>query len=119
MHDEGTDGIEVNKLFQKDTPKCIQKVLKEYSDVFLVDLPLGLPPIRQGHEFKVDLEDDQPPVHRPLYKLSPFELKEEKSRLNICSSMGSSEHWTHPMAHPFCLHQRKMEDYAFALIIGG
>ena len=34
MYDEGTGGTEVNKLFQKETPECIQKVLKEYSDVF-------------------------------------------------------------------------------------
>ena len=66
VHDEGIGGTKVNKLFQKDTPECIQKVLKEYSDVFPVDLPPDLPPIRQGHEFKIDLEDDQPPVHRPL-----------------------------------------------------
>ena len=26
------------------------------------------------HEFKIDLEDDMPPVHRPLYKMSPLEL---------------------------------------------
>ena len=48
VHDEGTGGAEVNKLFQKDMPKCIQKVLKDYSDVFPVDLPPGLPPSDKG-----------------------------------------------------------------------
>ena len=45
------------------------------------DLPLGLPPVRQGHEFKIDLEDDVAPVHRPLYKMSPLELEEAKKQI--------------------------------------
>ena len=56
-------------------------VLEEFDDVFLQDLALGLPPMRQGHEFKIDLEDDVPPVHRPLYKMSPLELEEEKKQI--------------------------------------
>ena len=48
-------------------------VLEEYDDVFPQDLPLGLPPVREGHEFKINLEDDVPPVHRPLYKMSPLD----------------------------------------------
>ena len=34
--------------------------------------------MRQGHGFKIDLEDDVPPVHRPLYKVRPPELEEAK-----------------------------------------
>ena len=56
-------------------------ILKEYSDVFPDELPVGLPPIRKGHQFKIDLEDDVPPVHRPLYKLSPLELTEAKKQI--------------------------------------
>ena len=37
--------------------------------------------MRQGHEFKIDLEDDVPPVHRPLYKMSPLELDEAKKQI--------------------------------------
>ena len=37
--------------------------------------------MRQGHEFKIDLEDDVPPVHRPLYKMSPLELEEAKKQI--------------------------------------
>ena len=46
-----------------------------------MDLPPGLPPIRWGHDFKIDLEDDQFPVHRPSYKLSPLELEEAKRQI--------------------------------------
>ena len=54
-------------------PSQICAVLEEFDDVFPQDLPLELPLVRQGHEFKIDLEDDVPPIHRPLYKMSPLE----------------------------------------------
>ena len=37
--------------------------------------------MREGHEFKIDLEDEVPPVHRPLYKMSPLELEEAKKHI--------------------------------------
>ena len=49
--------------------------------MFPQDLPLGLPPGRKGHEFKIDLEDEVPPAHRPLYKMSPLELEEAKKQI--------------------------------------
>ena len=35
-------------------------------------LPLGLPPMRQGHDFKIDLEDYVSLTHCPLCKVSPL-----------------------------------------------
>ena len=53
------------------------RFLEELDDVFPVrTLPLGLPQVREGHEFKKDLEDEVPPVHHPLYKMSPLEMEE-------------------------------------------
>ena len=37
--------------------------------------------MRQGHEFRIDLEDDVPLVHHPLYKMSPLELEEAKKQI--------------------------------------
>ena len=34
-----------------------------------------------GHEFKIDLEGETPPIHRPLYKLSPLELTKAKNQI--------------------------------------
>ena len=34
-----------------------------------------------GHEFKIDLEDETLPIHRPLYKLSSLELTEAKNQI--------------------------------------
>ena len=61
----------------------IKEVLKECADIFPDELPIGLPPVRKGHEFRIDLEDDVPPVHRPLYKLSPLELDEAKKQIEM------------------------------------
>ena len=55
-------------------PSQIRVVLEEFDDVFPQDLPLGLPPVREGYEFKIYLEDEVPPVHRLLHKMSPLKL---------------------------------------------
>ena len=72
-----------SQLQREDLPDQLKGILKEYADVFPDELPVGLPPIRKGHQFKIDLEDDVPPVHRPLYKLSPLELAEAKKQIEM------------------------------------
>ena len=72
---------DVEKLRRADLPSMIWEVLEQYSDVFPSELPMGVPPVRMGHEFKIDLEDETPPIHRPLYKLSPLELEEAKRQI--------------------------------------
>ena len=37
--------------------------------------------MHEGHEFKIDLENEVPLVHRSLYKMSPLKLEEAKKRL--------------------------------------
>ena len=59
-----------------------------YEDVFPKDLPPGFPPIGKGHEFKIELEDNAPPVHRSLYKLSPLELAEAKKQIKYMLEHG-------------------------------
>ena len=75
-------------LWREDLPAEIRVVLNDYEDVFPNDLPPGLPPIYKGHEFKIELEDDAPPVHRPLYKLSPLELAEAKKQIEYMLEHG-------------------------------
>ena len=54
---------DVHKTKREGLPKEIWKVCEEYANLFPSDLPKGLPPKRLGHEFKVDLEPDNKPVH--------------------------------------------------------
>ena len=37
--------------------------------------------MREGHEFKIDMDDEVPPVHCPLYKMSPLKLEEAKEQI--------------------------------------
>ena len=50
-----------------------------------------------GHEFRIDLEDDTPPVHRPLYKLSPLELKKAHKQIQYMLEHG----FTRPSDSPY------------------
>ena len=48
----------------------LAELLKEYEDVFRLELPRGLPPVRNvGHS--IPLEPGAPPPFRPMYRLSP------------------------------------------------
>ncbi len=87
--EQGVNQIsEAKKLFRQDMPDNIKKVLEEFSDVFPEDLPPGIPPKRLGHQFRIDLEDDTPPVHRPIYKLSPLELEEARKQIEYMLEHG-------------------------------
>ena len=86
--EQGTGGTDEQMMFHEEMPDEIKAVLTEYKDVFPSDLPPGLPPVRQGHEFKIDVEDETPPVHRPIYKLSPLELDEAKKQIQYMLDKG-------------------------------
>ena len=75
-------------VWREDMLECIKAVLKEYNDIFPQDLPPGLHPVRMGHEFRIDLEDDTPPVHKPLYKLIPLELEEAHKQIQYMLEHG-------------------------------
>ena len=79
---------DVHKIKREGLPEEIWKVCEEYADIFPSDLPKGLPPKRLDHEFKIDLEPDTKPVHRPIYKLSPFELEEAKKEIEYMLEQG-------------------------------
>ena len=72
---------DVEKAFHEDMPESIKAVPLNYKDVFPTDLPLGLPPVGMGHKFKIELEDDTPPIHMPIYKLSLLELEEARQQI--------------------------------------
>ena len=81
-------GCDVEKAFHEDMPKSIKLVLLDYKDIFPTDLPPRLPLVRMGHEFKIELEDDTPPIHRPIYKLSPLELEEARKQIQYMLEHG-------------------------------
>ena len=38
-----------SQLQREDLPEQLKGILKEYADVFLDELPVGLPPVHKGH----------------------------------------------------------------------
>ena len=85
---KGKSDVGVVHLWREDLPTKIKVVLDDYKDVFPKDFPLVLPLIHKGYEFKIELEDDVPPVHRPLYNLSPLELAEAKKQIEYMLEYG-------------------------------
>ena len=73
---------EVEKIKREYFPDDIWSICEEFNAVFPKDLPKGVPPTRMGHEFKIDLEPNTTPIHRPIYKLSPLELHEAKLQID-------------------------------------
>ena len=55
----------------------------------------------QGHQFKMDMEDDVPLVHCPLYKMSLLELEEAKKQIESMLEHGfirpSDSHYGAPV----------------------
>ena len=56
----------VKPKWDQALPTDVHAVLEEFDDIFPHELPQGLPLVRQGHEFKIELEDNQSLVNRPL-----------------------------------------------------
>ena len=109
-------GWDMEKAYHKDMLEEIKAILQEYKDIFPTDLPPGLTLVRMGHEFKIELDDDTPPIHRPIYNLSPLE---QRHRFSTYSSTATSDRPYHPMEHRCCLHRRRMAVFNFVSTTAG
>ena len=117
---EGMDAPEESTTTQKPKwdqalPSSIRAALEEFDDVFPQDLPLGLPPVREGHEFKIDLEDEVPPIHRPLYKMSPLELEEAKKQIKSMLEHGFIRPSDSPYGAPILFVPKKDGSLRFCI----
>jgi hypothetical protein len=74
----------------------LQKLLTEFQDVFPEELPNELPPDRGVHH-TIPLEENAKPPFRPLYRVSPAELKEIEAQVKALLDKGFIE----PSASPF------------------
>lgn len=78
---------------ENDQEKGLLMSLKEYGlegykDLFVEDLPHGLPPSRPGHDHKIDVvPGSDPPYQRPR-RCSPKELDEMKRQLANLKALG-------------------------------
>ena len=97
----------VESAFRSDMPESIKAVLSEFKDAFPVDLPAGRPPVRLGHESKIDLQNATTPVHRTIYKLSPMELTEAKRQIEYMLEHGFIRPSQSPYSAPVLFSTKK------------
>ena len=74
-------------------------LLKKYECVFRSELPSGLPPER-GVEHTIEVEEGSKPPHRPLYQLSPAELKAAKEYVEDLLKKGKIRRSKSPYGAP-------------------
>ena len=113
-----TEETEIGKFFRPDLAPAIKAALEEYKDIFPQDLPPGLPPVRQGHQFRIDLKDDEPPVHKPIYKLSPLELEKARQQIQYMLEHGYMRPSQSPYGAPVLFAPKKDECLRFCIEIG-
>ena len=97
----------MESTFHSDMPESIKDVLSKFKDVFPVDLQAGRLPVQLGHEFKTDLQDDTPPVQRPIYKLSPMDLAEAKRQIEYVLEHGFIRPSQSPYGAPMLFAPKK------------
>ncbi|XP_071924844.1 uncharacterized protein [Coffea arabica] len=78
----------------------------DYEDVFLDEIPNGLPPIR-GIEHQIDLVPGAPLPNRPAYKMGPDETKELQRQIEELLTKGWARESLSPCAVPVILVPKK------------
>ena len=81
--------------------------------------PTRVTPVRQGHEFKIELEYNQPPANRPLYKMNPLELGEAKRQIQDMLEHGFIRPLSSPYSALVLFVPKKDGAFGFALITVG
>ena len=104
---KGKSDLGAVHLWREDLATKIKTVLNDYKDVSPKDLPPGLPYICKGHEFKIELKDDAPPVHWPLYKLSPLKMAEAKKHIKYMLEHGFIRSSNSPYGAPVLFTPKK------------
>ena len=83
---------------QKVDPQALQKLLKEYKDLFPDSIP-GLPPDR-GVQVSIPLIEGAEPVRRPMFRYSPAEQKEIEEQVEYLLKRGLITESSSPFGAP-------------------
>ena len=84
----------------------VQAVLKEFSGVFPSEMPSGLPPDRDCFHAIPLVEGAEPPF-KPMYRLSPLELKEVERQVTELLNKGLIQPSSSPYGAPILFVKKK------------
>ncbi|XP_071920620.1 uncharacterized protein [Coffea arabica] len=87
-------------------PSIITNLLQEYQDVFLEDIPTGLPPLR-GIEHQIDFIPGSSLPNKAPYRTNPEETKEQQRQVEELLSKGWIQESLSPCAVPVLLVPKK------------
>nr|KYP38208.1 Transposon Ty3-I Gag-Pol polyprotein [Cajanus cajan] len=87
-------------------PHEVQKLLKEFDDLFPQEVPSGLPPLR-GIEHQIDLIPGASLPNRPAYRTNPQETKEIESQVDDLLMKGWVQKSLSPCVVPVLLVPKK------------
>ena len=91
---------------QRSLPPAVANILQEYSDVFPIEIPAGLPPIR-GIEHQIDLIPGASLPNRAPYRTNPEETKEIQRQVQELLDKGYVRESLSPCAVPVILVPKK------------
>ena len=89
--------------------KHLQKLIKEYRDIFPEKLPKGAPPLREV-QHKIEIEPGRKPPHRPPYRLGPAERDELEEQIKDLLAQGFIQPSCSLYGAPVFLCSRKTAD---------
>ncbi|RDX94082.1 hypothetical protein CR513_23572, partial [Mucuna pruriens] len=92
--------------FHSSLPCEVMSLLQEFTDVFLDEVPHGLPPLR-GIEHQIDLVPSCPIPNRPAYRTNPEETKEIQRQVNELLQKGFVRESLSPCSVPVILVPKK------------
>ena len=95
---------------KKEAHPLVQSLLAEFEDVFPLELPSGLPPIR-GIEHQIDLVPGAPFPNKPAYRCNPMETKELQRQVEELIEKGFVKPSMSPCSIPALFVPKKYGSY--------
>ena len=85
------NGRTAEELQGMATDPVMKGILGEYKHLFQDELPAGLPPRRTVH-YEIIIEEGEKSPHRPMFQLSPDELRAAKQYVDLLIEIRPSLH---------------------------
>ena len=85
----------------------LSKMLEKYKDIFLTELPKGLPPSRIKRDFRIEVKEGSTPMKKRFYRMSHSELEGVKTQITKLLEQGFIRPSTGPWGSTFLFVSKK------------